>query len=620
MWLLRLVCWASVALGTGGADGVGREFAVELHVGSCELCAHRHLHSARDAVREFRDRQRRDGLRTAGAVRVTLHEGTYPPLELDPALDSGLPDSPTEYVGHNLDGESPPVVSAGVEVPKDLWKPTTANPGVVLADLKAVGFTAHDLGRLPDNGNARGEAAWIEPYNSVWWGTICEQRNASNQKAMLFHQGAVGSVGTHLSRYPNIDQKTGRWSWLHGVGPTTTRRPDSSGKSGAVGLEINANDSARVLGWVQNEEAPYLHGYWVADWEDTVARIDKGNESLDHPAVYWAAGADGPQPGHSPRYIGFNLLSELDAKNEYFISAAGAVHFLPKVPMSEWLESPVVSMNATAVLMDGVQHVVLSGMRVAYSKSTGISALNVTGVTISNCTVHSHGGFGIDMRGAAEAQILNSTVFDTGCTGVQAHCGEMSTMTSGNCVISGNTVTQMGQYKRTYQPGIHWAGVDNNYTLNVVHNGPHACISGGGNDAPTDVGGVGNLFEGNTLEDCGYETSDIGAFYTCGQQATAWVNPGNILRQNTFRNIRNTGSHGVQPIWVNAVVSSCIRLHAACWLLVADRSPEVETFLLACFKATRAQCDRSYWIDLPLSLASHPMIVVSRRSSCWVAN
>jgi hypothetical protein len=41
--------------------------------------------------------------------------------------------------------------------------------------------------------------------------------------------------------------------------------------------------------------------------------------------------------------------------------------------------------------------------------------------------------------------------------------------------------------------------------------------------------------------------------YTCGQQATAWVNPGNILRHTTFRHIRNTGSHGVQPIWVNAV-------------------------------------------------------------------
>ena len=40
---------------------------------------------------------------------------------------------------------------------------------------------------------------------------------------------------------------------------------------------------------------------------------------------------------------------------------------------------------------------------------------------------------------------------------------------------------------------------------------------------------------------------------TCGQQATAFVNPGNILRSNVFKHIRNDGSHGVQPIWVNAV-------------------------------------------------------------------
>ena len=89
----------------------------------------------------------------------------------------------------------------------------------------------------------------------------------------------------------------------------------------------------------------------------------------------------------------------------------------------------------------------------------------------------------------------------------------------------------MALYKRTYQPGIHWAGVNNTYSHNVVSHGPHNCVLGGGNEADADEGGVGNVFEFNTFERCSFESSDTGAFYTCGQQATAFVNPGNELRQ-----------------------------------------------------------------------------------------
>lgn len=100
--------------------------------------------------------------------------------------------------------------------------------------------------------------------------------------------------------------------------------------------------------------------------------------------------------------------------------------------------------------------------------------------------------------------------------------------------------------------GIHWAGVNNTYAHNTLTDSPHNCFLGGGNEG-ADWGGVGNVFEYNTLDNCAFESSDTGAFYTCGQQATAYVNPGNVLRHSSFRNIQNTGGSGVQEITIQAV-------------------------------------------------------------------
>ena len=115
---------------------------------------------------------------------------------------------------------------------------------------------------------------------------------------------------------------------------------------------------------------------------------------------------------------GTNLLTELDAPTEYHVAASGLVHFMPATPMAQWTENPVVSLNATAVHMDGVRHVVLQGMAVAHSKATGISAINTTNITISNCTLYAHGGFGIDLTGTGNT-VKDTTVFDVGCTGIQ---------------------------------------------------------------------------------------------------------------------------------------------------------------------------------------------------------
>ncbi len=70
---------------------------------------------------------------------------------------------------------------------------------------------------------------------------------------------------------------------------------------------------------------------------------------------------------------------------------------------------------------------------------------------------------------------------------------------------------------------------------NSIHDAPHQAVLGGGNM------GIGFqcLFEDNVFASVCLETSDAGAFYTCGQAGQGWISRGNVVRGNTFVHVRN---------------------------------------------------------------------------------
>lgn len=249
---------------------------------------------------------------------------------------------------------------------------------------------------------------------------------------------------------------------------------------------------------------------------------------------------------------------------EYVISKAGILSYMPASPPSSWKVNPVVSRNATCITIAGTQHVHIEDLEIAHCKATGIEAGHtveqpggnaqrpgsVVNVSVNNVTIHSIGGTGVDMRGHSSG-IRDSDLHDIGCRAAVIHGGNATLLESGNMFATGNNISMFALYKRTYMPGIHWAGVDNVYSHNTITDAPHSCILGGGNEGD----GVRNLFEYNRFDRCGFESSDTGAFYTCGQEGSAFVNRGNVLRHSTFSNIRNTGGSGVEGITLQAVSS-----------------------------------------------------------------
>jgi hypothetical protein len=224
------------------------------------------------------------------------------------------------------------------------------------------------------------------------------------------------------------------------------------------------------------------------------------------------------------------------------------LYFFPPIPLEQWAEGPFITQHMFATDVSGASHITLRGLGIHYSRGNGLLAINVTGVRVEDCEVSGHGQHGIVMNGT-DSGVDGCRVYSVGCSGVRVAGGVARTLTPGNMFATHNHIANFSLVKRTYVPGIFWQGVGNSYSYNTVVNGPHVCVLGGGNENwpwnvlhPEVGSGSQCTFEGNTLDTCAYECApDCGAFYTCGQGGSAWVNRGNVLRNATFKNIGGIG-------------------------------------------------------------------------------
>ena len=107
------------------------------------------IEAARDHLRVLRASGGGGGHQ--GRYRVMIGAGTYSPLELQ-AQDSGSPGLPVVYEADRAHGAA--VVSGGVQVPKSAFEPWAGHPGVVKADLAALGL---DYGSITAGGGCGGD-------------------------------------------------------------------------------------------------------------------------------------------------------------------------------------------------------------------------------------------------------------------------------------------------------------------------------------------------------------------------------------------------------------------------------------------------------------------------------
>lgn len=520
----------------------------------------RTLIAARDAARRMHSPS------PASTVNVVLHaEGVHHlagPLLLDAR------DSHTNFLA--AAGEGDVLVSGGIRVDEAAVTPRPGHAGQFQANLTALGLA--DLGTVlpaPPNRSGHEYAGVLHPqlFVSQRSGLLARWPNARNQTSWQWAYTKDCLSKTCSSNCNCSGADITGFSWR-------TSQTNGSGTPPAVAHRWGA------------ESDPYLHGYWRVDWRDGYLPLTGVDVARDGLLVGEKGAAAAPlsKVKTGSRYLAFNLLAELDDAGEYYVSRSGEtkgmLYFQP--PAGTWpppagsddLAGAYVSSAAhLVVLQTGAEWITFQGISWQHARSTVITSAGATvsHIVVDGCTVANSGGAGIDLIGFHNT-VSRSKVFNVGGTGVSVKGGLHRSLTRGGNLVTHNEIHHYAQWVRTYQPAILWAGVGNVYSFNHIHDAPHNGILGGGNEATCSTNGSettiveqmcgGNdcIFESNVIEHTNYECDDSGSFYTCGQQGTAFINRGNVLRNNTFRRIRQEdktflGYPSVQAIYLDDQMS-----------------------------------------------------------------
>ena len=161
-------------------------------------------------------------------------------------------------------------------------------------------------------------------------------------------------------------------------------------------------------------------------------------------------------------------------------------------------------------------------------------------MTFSDLEVANAGtGACVYLKNAANATFERGTVRGCGGSGVSVNGGDKATLRRANITVADSTMDDFSRSKRTYQPGIGFDCVGCSFVNNTITNAPHAAIQGGGND---------NLFESNTIKKACFGSVDVGAFYV----GRSWAQRGNVVRFNTFTDVRPTERLAQQSCSQNA--------------------------------------------------------------------
>jgi hypothetical protein len=505
---------------------------------------------ARDELRATRGRQplaTATATATAGGVVVNIGRGVYDlsrgPLEFD-ARDSGASAAaPVVYRGA---GAGLTRLVGGIPLPRSSLGPVPATdpnagllrPGVASrvarADLAALGVTTEMVGELR-GGPGNGPASCLHKRMEAF----------------------AGPRSLTLARYPNLaadgtDRAHGAWLHVAEVenGTRGTFAVPAAAPTGASAPEAGA--FARVVEWQRAAgNSTWLHGYWGFDWAENHVHVSRIRTTNDTNGTRALLEIDPGTPPNYPtrpqaRWYAENLLQELDAPDEYWIDQhALLLYVLKPAPKSasEDDDELWVSTSDGVLLGANVSDIAFEGMSVQYSRGTGIAFAGGARVRVVDCAVSHHGEHGIAFGNEGQPvrtevqvagpvlspSVLRSSVSEVGCAGVLVAAGAQLPLAGGNATVTDNDVHHYSRWKRTYQPGVGLQSVGGVFARNHLHDAPHFGMEAKFSD--------GNLYEQNVFERLCQESGDSGAFYT----GRSWIDRGNVLRGNTFRDIHNTG-------------------------------------------------------------------------------
>jgi hypothetical protein len=459
------------------------------------------LERARDAIRE-----KRAAKQLAGPVDIELAPGQYVltrSLDLT-ADDPGTADGPVtlrsrEPGAATLIGAVPLTVSS--------LKPPTDSAVIARLDPAA---RDHVL-TLPLKGSGIQHA---EPFAAQFYG--------GGGLFELFDD--AGRLT--LSRWPN-------------TGAAMMKEVVVNGDKETPGAFVYSGD--RPARWTNNKSV-WLRGQFRVPWEDPnlkVASIDveksvitfEGKLHLGIGSKYHRPKGSGKEP-----WWAVNLIEEIDQPGEWAIDFDTNTLFVWPRDARPDARLLVTQLDAPLVRATGTAHVRMIGLTLEHSLGDGVVLENTSDVLVAGNVVRNIGGRGIVAHGE-RVTIQSNDVYEVGQGAVYISGGDRKSIRkSGNQVVN-NHLHHYGVRQRQYSAGVHVGvmaeagntmgksrdAVGIRVANNVIHHGPRDAVLYSGND---------NLYELNEIYYCGYDSDDLGAFYSW----LDWTMRGNVIRHNYIHN------------------------------------------------------------------------------------
>jgi hypothetical protein len=285
----------------------------------------------------------------------------------------------------------------------------------------------------------------------------------------------------------------------------------------------------RALKWSEAED-PWMYGYWKFDWADESIRVHKidsatGQITLETPAVY---GVDTGVP-----FFAENLLEELDAPGEYYISRASKkLYFIPLSDAGKGKDLRLSVLNKPLISINGASNVTIRGFGFEFSGGDGVAVHNGDHVRFEACRFADLGERAGEIDGGHDCGFLSCNIQDTGEGGVRLNGGDRKTLEASRHFVENCEIQNFERRSQTYRPAVWLDGVGNRVSHCYIHDAPHSAIIYGGNN---------HVIEYNRFSKTISLTGDGGVVYT----GRDWTARGTKIQFNWFED--NVGQRKWEP-------------------------------------------------------------------------
>jgi hypothetical protein len=167
-------------------------------------------------------------------------------------------------------------------------------------------------------------------------------------------------------------------------------------------------------------------------------------------------------------------------------------------------------------------------------RGTAITITEGTSNRMCSLTIRNTSGWGVDIKGGTNHEIIGCDIYDLGEGGIRMEGGDRITLTPANHHAHNNHIHHCSRWNPLYHPGIAVFGVGNRVTHNLLHDLPHTAIGFTGND---------QIIEYNEIHSTVYMANDAGAIYTSPPYEEISMY-GHIIRHNFVHHIYGFKNHG----------------------------------------------------------------------------